>query len=287
MRARGALSFLAVTLAPAVARADDVPDLGKLAALIRWSGVVASIPLLLGAMLLIRMVERTGDRLAARFPNRRPTVQKVQTSLRFLLYIAAFSLAIGLSFRLDSTSLAVIGGSLAVAVGFALRDLVASFVAGITIMFDRPFQVGDRVTYGGEYGDVIKIGLRSVRLLTLDHNFVTIPNNRVLTDVTVSSNYAALEMQVPIDFYIGMDQDADLAIVIIREACLTSPYVFLAHPVVVEVRQVSFEQMTALRLKARPYVFNCKYERDFETDVHLRVLEGFRKHGITAPRAMV
>ncbi len=276
-----------VMLAPTVAYADDVPDLSKMAALIRWTGVVASVPLIVGAMLLIRMVERTGDRIASRMPNRRPTVQKVQTSLRFLLYIAAFSLAIGLSFRLDSTSLAVIGGSLAVAVGFALRDLVASFVAGVTIMFDRPFQVGDRVTYGGEYGDVIKIGLRSVRISTLEQSIVTIPNNRVLTDVAVSSNYGALEMQVPIDFYIGMDQNAEEAIAIIRESCLTSPYVFLAHPVVVEVRQVLLQEMTALHLKARPHVYNCKYERAFETDVHLRVLEGFRKHGVLPPRARV
>jgi hypothetical protein len=52
-------------------------------------------------------------------------------------------------------------------------------------MFDRPFQVGDRVSYGGEYGDIIKIGLRSVRMNTLDDNIITIPNNKVFTDVTV------------------------------------------------------------------------------------------------------
>ena len=106
-------------------------------------------------------------------------------------------------------------------------------------MFDRPFQVGDRVAYGGEYGDIIKIGLRSVRMNTLDHNIITIPNNKVFTDVTSSSgNYGALEMQVAMDFYIGVDQDAKLAAELIREACLTSPYVFLARPVPVLAKQV-------------------------------------------------
>ena len=47
-------------------------------------------------------------------------------------------------------------------VGFATKDLVASLVAGLLVMFDRPFQVGDRVWFGGEYGDVLAIGLRSV-----------------------------------------------------------------------------------------------------------------------------
>src|SRR4051812_22270601 len=49
----------------------------------------------------------------------------------------------------------------------------------------QPFQVGDRVQFSGEYEDILKIGLRSVRMNTLDHNVVTIPNNKVLTDSTI------------------------------------------------------------------------------------------------------
>ena len=84
--------------------------------------------------------------------------------------------------------LPVVGGAGAFAVGFAMRDLVAAVIAGVTIMFDTPFQVGDRVQYAGQYGDIIQIGLRSVRMRTLDDNIVTIPNNKILTDVTSSGN---------------------------------------------------------------------------------------------------
>jgi small-conductance mechanosensitive channel len=268
------------------AYAQDAPDLGRLAELIRWGGVVASIPVVIGALFLIRLVENIGDRLSAQFSNRRPTIQKIQTTARFFVYIATLMIALGLSVRLDSTALTVIGGALAFSIGFALRDVVASFIAGITIMFDRPFQVGDRVSYGGEYGDIITIGLRSVRMNTLDHNIITIPNNRVFTDVTSSGNYGALEMQVPMDFYIGIDQDAKLAAEVIREACLTSPYIFLDEPVPVLVKQVILQDYVAIHLKVRPYVFDCKYEKPFETDVHFRVLEAFREHGIGAPAVL-
>lgn len=228
-------------------------------------------------------VGQFGDRLSARFSNRRPAIQQVQTTVRFSVYIATIAIAAGLSIRLDATALTVIGGALAFAVGFALRDLVASFIAGITIMFDRPFQVGDRVSYGGEYGDIITIGLRSVRMNTLDHNIITIPNNKVFTDVTSSGNYGALEMQVAMDFYVGIDQDARLAAELIREACLTSPYVFLQQPIPVLAKQVILHDYVAFHLKARPYVFDCKYEKPFETDVHFRVLEAFRERGIHPP----
>lgn len=281
-----ALQFVAAGVALLVATpasAQDVPDFGRLAEFIRWGGVAASIPVVVGATFLIRIVENFGNRLSARFSNRRPTIQKVQTTIRFFVYIATVAIAASLSIRLDPTALTVIGGALAFAVGFALRDLVASFIAGITIMFDRPFQVGDRVSYGGEYGDIIKIGLRSVRMNTLDHNIITIPNNKVFTDVTSSGNYGALEMQVAMDFYVGVDQDAKLAAEIIREACLTSPYVFLEHPIPVLGKQVILQDYVAFHLKARPYVFDCKYEKPFETDVHFRVLEAFRERGIQPP----
>lgn len=278
-----ALGASATLLVPKLAHAQDAPDFGRIAEFIRWGGVAASIPVIFGAMFLIRIVENFGDKLSARFSNRRPTLQKVQTTVRFFIYVATIAVSASLSIRLDPTALTVIGGALAFAVGFALRDLVASFIAGITIMFDRPFQVGDRVSYGGEYGDIIKIGLRSVRMNTLDHNIITIPNNKVFTDVTSSGNYGALEMQVAMDFYIGVDQDAKLAAEIIREACLTSPYVFLEQPVPILAKQVILQDYVVFHLKARPYVFDCKYEKSFETDVHLRVLDAFRERSIQPP----
>lgn len=279
-------TVMSAFLGERIAWAQDNADFGRLAEFIRWTGVAASIPVIIGALFVIRLVENLGDRMSTRFSNRRPTIQKVQTTTRFFIYVATIALTVSLSVRLDPTALTVIGGALAFAVGFALRDLVASFIAGITIMFDRPFQVGDRVAYGGQYGDIIKIGLRSVRMNTLDHNIITIPNNKIFTDVTSSGNYGELEMQVAMDFYIGADQNATKAAEIVREACLTSPYVYLEQPVPVLAKQVIIQDYVAVHLKARPYVFDCKYEKPFETDVHFRVLEAFRQHGISPPAVL-
>jgi small-conductance mechanosensitive channel len=262
---------------------SDAADIGKLTQVIRWGGVTLSIFVIVGAVILLRLVNGLSKRLSARFVHRRPTIQKAESITRFIIFIVSIVVCAALSIRLDSTALALIGGGLAVAIGFALRDLVAAFIAGITIMFDRPFQVGDRVSYAGEYGDIVKIGLRSVRMNTLDHNVVTIPNNKILTDVTSSGNYGALEMQVPMSFYVGIDQDITLATSLIREACLTSPYLHLDQPVPLLAKQVIMQDYVAVELKARPYVFDCRYEKLFETDVHFRVLQSFRDHGIMPP----
>lgn len=275
-----------ILLCTTPALAQDVPDIEKLAGFIRWGGVFISLFVILGSLVVKRLIQGIANRLSARFANRRLTFQKVESFAIFVLYIAAGAVVVGLSFRLDPTALTVIGGALAFAVGFAMRDLVAAFIAGITIMFDRPFQVGDRVAYGGEYGDIIKIGLRSIRMNTLDHNIVTIPNNKILTDVTSCGNYGALEMQVPMDFYVGIDQDIKLAIKLIEEVVLTSRFVYLDMPVPILAKQVILQDYVAMAIKARPYVLDTKYEKPFETDVHLRVWELFNEHGILPPAVL-
>ncbi|MDP3274968.1 MAG: mechanosensitive ion channel [Deltaproteobacteria bacterium] len=283
-RSRSAALLALIVLAlPATAWAQDAADFGKLVGFVRLGGVLISIVIVLGSMVVLRVIEDVAARASSEFATYRPTIQKVESATRFAVYIATTAICMGFSIRLDPTALTVIGGALAFAIGFAMRDLVAAFIAGITIMFDRPFQVGDRVAYAGEYGDVIKIGLRSVQINTLDHNIVTVPNNKILTDVTSSGNYGELEMQVAMDFFIGIDQDARRAAEIIKEACLTSPYVFLDRPVPVLAKQVILHDFVAVALKARPYVFDVRYEKPFETDVHFRVLEAFREAGIAPP----
>jgi len=245
--------------------------------------VVTSLLVMIGAWALLRLLARSVDAFSSQFSSRRLTLQKLSTLAQFFVYIATTVIVMLLSFRLDDTALALIGGTIAVAVGFAIKDLVASFIAGLIVMLDRPFQVGDRVTFGGEYGDVTAIGLRSVRLQTLDDNTVTIPNSKFLSDVTSSGNYGALDMQVVMDFYIAADQDIDEARTIVNEAALSSRYVYLAKPVVILVTQWMSDYMTGTRLRLKAYVLDTRHEKSFETDVNLRVLRAFQAKGILSP----
>ena len=201
-RLLAAIVGLAAMAGPALALAqadvEPVPldAVTTLATMIRWGGLAASVLVVAGAWLVLRLLARLVDRLGATFVERRLVLQKVNTFLRFAVYLATIVVTILLSFRISPEVLAILGGTAAVAIGFATKDLVSSFVAGLMIMLDRPFQVGDRVQFAGEYGDVIEIGMRSVKLRTLGDSVVTIPNNMLLTEVTVCQNYGELDMHV-------------------------------------------------------------------------------------------
>ena len=111
--------------------------------------------------------------------------------------------------------------------GIALKDVTASLIAGLILLFDRPFQVGDRVEFNGIYGDIVSIGLRSVRLNTLDDNLVTIPNARFITDVVASGNAGALDMMVVCSFYVALDADLQKVKSLIHEVVVTSRFAYL------------------------------------------------------------
>ncbi|TFH31591.1 MAG: mechanosensitive ion channel [Myxococcales bacterium] len=258
----------------------------ELAQAIRWGGVVSSVFVVLGVWIALRFFNDFIENLGDRFTTRRMLFQRTGTIVQFFVYIVTIVTVVALSIRFDNKVLALLGGTAAVAIGFAVRDLVASFVAGITIMIDQPFQVGDRVAFGGEYGDVRAIGLRSVRLQTLDDNTVTIPNNRFLNDITSCGNYGDLDMQVVMEFFIGLDQDVLAARDIVAEAGLTSRYAHLPKPVVVLVKQMVHENYLAVRLQLKAYVLDTQYEKSFETDVNLRVMRAFAAAAI-GPQAIL
>jgi small-conductance mechanosensitive channel len=262
-------------------------DVSQLGSFIRWTGVATSLIVIAGAWVLLRLLAGFVSQFGTQFAARRLTMQKIATIAQFLIFIATAAIVLALSFRIDKTVLTLIGGTAAVAIGFAMKDLVASFIAGIIIIMDRPFQVGDRVSFDGFYGDITAIGLRSVRLQTLDDNTITIPNSKFLSDITSSGNYGALDMQVVIDFYIGADQDIDRAREIVNEAALSSRYVFLAKPVVVLVTQQIVQNLVTVRLRLKAYVLDTQHEKAFETDVTLRCLRAMRENGITPPQMLL
>jgi len=232
---------------------------------------------------VVRFVTGTFTALGRRFTSRRLLLNQLATLARFVLFLGGISAAIAVSVSLSREVLLAIGGTAAVTIGFALKDLTSSILAGVVIIFDRPFQVGDRVTFGGTYGEITSIGLRSVRLVTLDDNVVTIPNNKFLTEAVSSGNWGALDMLIQMDFFVGADQDVALAKRLAEEAITSSRFVFTGKPWVVLVNQVLHDGYFAVRLRLKAYVLDVKYEKAYESDVTERLLAAFRDEHVGPP----
>jgi len=98
-------------------------------------------------------------------------------NLSIVLLLGAGAYFLFLVWDLDVTGWLASAGIVGIAVGFGAKDTVANFFAGVFILADAPYKIGDFITLdGGERGRVTHIGLRSTRLLTRDDIEVTVPN---------------------------------------------------------------------------------------------------------------
>ncbi|NOY26357.1 MAG: mechanosensitive ion channel [Oligoflexia bacterium] len=247
------------------------------------SGVPYAIAVIVVAYLLTRVGTQTLDALSERFTERRLLFKQLTAIGRFIILLVATVSVASAVINFTREALLAVGGSVAVAVGFAFKDLLASLMAGIILLFDRPFQVGDRISFDGAYGEVVEIGLRTVRIHTLDHNLVSIPNNRFLSDAVSCANAGALDQMCVFDFWIGCNEDFEQAKTIIYEATASSRYVYLAKDISLVLREgpvAGGGERFAVQITVKAYVFDGRYEVAFGTDITERVKRAFRAAGI-------
>ncbi len=248
------------------------------------------IPYSLLSLLIMVFVARflTGflDRMEANFPDRRIFIQQLGSFGRFGIYLIGIGFAALSSLVVSNEMLLAVGGTAAVAIGFAMKDVAASVLAGVIILLDQPFQVGDRVTFGGYYGEIRHIGLRSVRMMTLDDTQITLPNNMILNEAVASANAGAIDMMVQVDLYAGLGQDLAEAKRIVTEAVTTSRFVNLERTWGVLISQATFETYAAVQLRAKAYVLDARFEKPFVSDLTERVLEHWQKVGIQPPAVL-
>ncbi|NPV62849.1 MAG: mechanosensitive ion channel [Methanotrichaceae archaeon] len=221
-------------------------------------------------------------RLLNVFGLNRITVKMVIPLLKFAFYFGAIYYILAEIFNLASDQLILFSGLLGAGIGFGLKDLFADVVGGLLVILERPYQIGDKITMGGYYGEIKDIGLRSTRLVTPDDTLVSVPNSSVFQNPVANVNAGNLEMLVVIDLFIDPRCDATLAMNILKEALVTSKYIRLSekHPYVILMKDYPFYK----RVRAKGYVNDLRYEFPFETDVTRRAWKEFRLAGIRPPR---
>ncbi len=237
--------------------------------------------------IFVKMVTTWSGNLQQKFSGKRLVILQLTTVFTFITYLVGVVTAFYYVFQPSKEFLVTVGGSAAVAFGFALKDLVGSMIAGFILLFDRPFQVGDRVSFGDVYGEIKNIGLRSVRLATLDDNLVTIPNSKFLTDVVASGNCGALDMMVVIPFYISVHQDLEKVKELLYEVVISSRFVYLEKNVSIAFEEVPLSNKFVIKVSVKAYVIDVKYEKDMLSDITTRGSKILTQNDILRPDSIV
>lgn len=108
-------------------------------------------------------------------------------------------------------------GILGLALGLAAQDSLGNLVAGLTILWDRPFRIGDHVTVAGTFGKVQEIGLRTTRIRTVEQLDTILPNKEIINEKIVNHTLNPL-MRLGIPLSVAYKEDTREARRVLLEA---------------------------------------------------------------------
>jgi small-conductance mechanosensitive channel len=130
------------------------------------------------------------------------------------IYSLALLIVVGL-FTQNLGGLLIGAGFLGIVVGMAARQTLGAALAGVVLMFSRPFEVGDWVEVGEHEGTVTEITIVNTRIQTFDGEFVTIPNDQVGGEAVVDrskNGQLRIEVEVGVDYDDDPEHAADVAL---------------------------------------------------------------------------
>lgn len=189
------------------------PALSKLREMGRTA--VVKLPLFGVALVLIvifwmiaRFVDRN-DGWADRMKVSSLARQLIKRIARLVIIGVGFVLALEV---LDATAIvgAILGaaGLAGLALGFAFKNIVENYLAGILLSTRNPFEIGDAVEIDGKSGKVARLTSRDTVLVTFDGNHLRIPNGIVMNSVLLNFSRNPLRR---FDFSVGVSTDYDLS----------------------------------------------------------------------------
>jgi small-conductance mechanosensitive channel len=149
------------------------------------------------------------------FPRGVPAAIKMITRYLIITVGTIFALTV-LGIKL--TDLSLIAGALGVGIGFGLRNIMANFVSGLLLVFERPVQQGDAVEVGGVFGDVQKIGIRATTIKTYDGSEVIVPNADFITKEVTNWTLSSKSRRIKMVYKTALDSDPYHVIETIRQA---------------------------------------------------------------------
>lgn len=198
--------------------------------------LIANLPSLLIAVIVFFIIYRVSEtiqnvvRVSLERANRSQSLQIVLSRLtRWVVILFGFLFAATIALpSFDPGSFISLLGIGTVAIGFAFRDVLQNFLAGILILLTEPFRINDQIIVGDYEGTVEDIQIRATYLKTYDNRRVVIPNSDLFTgSVTVNTAYGMRRSEY--DVGIGYEDNIAAAQQLCLEVLNTTEGV-LRHP---------------------------------------------------------
>ncbi len=207
---------------------------------------------------------------------------------RFVRFIV---IAIGVLLAMTTLGLEIApllagAGVAGLALSLAAKDTLSNLIAGVLLIMDRPFQVGDRIELWsapretGTWGDVIEIGLRATKIRNPDNLVVVVPNNEIMRRDIINYTMSGEDIRLRIPFSCAYESDIERAKVLLRETAREVEGVKLEPAPIVIVRGFGPSEVN---LQLRVWIMEARNRRRIADEITEKAVVGFAKSGIEIP----
>jgi len=167
--------------------------------------------------------------------------------------------------------------ALGVGIGFGLQEIVANFICGLILLFERPIRIGDVVTVGDTDGIVTKIRIRSTTIRNWDQKELLVPNKEFITGRLLNWTLSDPVTRIVIPVGIAYGSDVARAIQLVQEAADEHERVLDDPPTL-----VSFEEFgeSSLTIVLRCFIGSMDYWRQTISELHQAINNKFKDAGM-------
>jgi small conductance mechanosensitive channel len=218
-----------------------------------------------------RMVDRGLNRL-----DLEPPVRQLLTRVTRVVVVGLFAIMALQNLGVELVPLIAGLGVAGAGIALATQGVLSNMVAGLTIIFTKPYRVGEYIAIAGVEGQVEAITLFNTALTHLDRSRIIVPNRKVVGEIL--HNYGRIR-QSEIRVGIAYESNLPLALGIIRDLVLANPRV-LADPT--PVIQVIMLADSAVQIAIKPWVAVADYG-SVAGELNLSLVEQLRQRGIGIP----
>jgi small conductance mechanosensitive channel len=209
--------------------------------------LVVAILIMTAGIFAARWISRPADNLLERMHVDlavRQLLTRIVYALVLLLFIIMALQNLGVELLPLIAGLGIAGAGIAL----AMQGVLGNLVAGLTIIFTRPFRIGEYISIVGEEGEVVDIGLFSTVLTHPDRSRVVLPNRKIVGEVL--HNYGNIR-QLDLKVGVAYDTPLDAALAVVREVVITNPRVLKDPEPVIGVAVL---KDSSVSIAARPWV---------------------------------
>ncbi|WP_310541637.1 mechanosensitive ion channel domain-containing protein [Phenylobacterium sp.] len=285
------MSFETAKAAPAapLTRAIDAAVSGDPEMLRGLAAVMASFSVRIVVAILIlaitlwaakrvaHVTERGMQRLSRHTPADKTLAHFASALVKYVI-IAIGLIAVLQQLGVQTTSVLAVLGAASLAIGLALQGTLSNVAAGVMILLQRPYRVGDRVELNGRQGVVSGLDLFNTRLLDYDGLTVYLPNAKVFGDMIVNVSQAG-RRRIDLVFGIDYEDDLDLALDLLLKVAGQDERVLSSPAPWSKVTTLADSSVSvSLRCWATPDDW-----MDTRFDLVKQVKETFEAHGLSFP----